>query len=246
MISQDRNLLFDRAWERPVQPFCFSKRRNFNFFEPASPLEIEGVTKKVCRGQNCGCLLPLSEFMRNRNMADGYDLYCIRCNQRKRAERMNNKPSFESAFYFSGDASHFGIPAITDSFVSPSAKPLSFDPVSGFRKEAILNTIEQKMTDARLRYKQKLHVCKDEIYDRLFNGNFHCLRYNCRLTPECFMNHHVLTVLIDGVDVDLVVSECICASALETQGYINIEEEFSHVAMEREKETIEIVDSSVF
>lgn len=244
--------VFDFAWDDRYRPFS-SRRKYVNYFDvpPEQHQDINGVQRKMCRGQNCGCLLPLSDFMRNRNMPDGYDLYCIRCNQRKRAERNSNKPTFESAFYFSGDyANNFNIPEAFEKDVptsAPLAKPLPIShELDRFRKQSIITTITQKITDAKLRYKKKINLCEEEVHDRLFNGNFHCLRNNKILTQECFMHHHLLTIVVDDSDVDIVVSECICASALETQGFVNIQNEVMNISMERQIETRGIVDNSSF
>ena len=164
---------------------------------------------KFCPGENCKKWLPLHHYAANLNMPDRLDLYCIACNQSKRAERrMKINPKRGPA-------------VVADKFeLFNQAYKLQEPPrdTKKIRDEAIWREVKKRIEragmDARLRYKRNIPVDSTDISRRLFQGGrFICNITGQVLTPECFLEHHALCLEIKEQDdgqkrMDVICSQC--------------------------------------
>jgi hypothetical protein len=164
---------------------------------------------KFCPGENCKKWLPLHQYAANNNMPDRLDLYCIACNQSKRAERRSKIQNKKSAAI------------VPDKFeLFNKAYKLQEPPrdTKKIRDDAIWREvkkrIERSALDARLRYKRHIPVDPTDIARRLFQGGrFVCNVTGQVLSPECFLEHHALCLEIKENDggrkrLDIICSQC--------------------------------------
>lgn len=65
-----------------------SDRKNWRVKITPKPKMIMNPSNdmKYCPGLTCCKYLPLNQFCANSNMTDGLDIYCLKCNKRKKAE----------------------------------------------------------------------------------------------------------------------------------------------------------------
>lgn len=239
-----RNLNSDfYEWYNPNNPSInlFNRPKWNNRWDREYPgIDKYNKQSKLCRGELCNCVLPIARFAPNPNMVDGRDLYCIDCNIRKRqekADRRNDKGYDKSIIYDPFEELAFS------KYTYKQNPMIVVDNLANKRHSMILKTIDSTLQETKMRYKKSIKLKKQEIYERLFTGKFHCLRENNVLTPECFINHHTLTFVIDNNDLDIIPSECISATALEQQGFINIEAIIPEIMNSRQNESWTIEES---
>lgn len=126
---------------------------------------------KFCPADVCRSWLPLHFFGTNLRMSDGLDRYCLRCNQRQSERQQKGRDKFE---IFSQEFER--------------------DPYNTSRVREVYKRIDQAVLDARGRFKQKLPIDPEDVYQVLFGkGKLVCDITGHLLTPECFLNHHMLT-----------------------------------------------------
>lgn len=161
---------------------------------------------KFCPGEECKNWLPLHEFAENLSMADGLDVYCIKCNQKRRENRFRPKQQKQEQ-------------RVADKFemfskVYKSMEPKVYDE-NELKRNAIRREVDKRINDARdyarSRYNRKFNVDSVEVRRKLFQGG----RYICNITgqilqQECFLEHHTLTFQLskDNKKMEIVCSQC--------------------------------------
>lgn len=180
-----------------------------------------GVAVKYCSGESCERWLPVSRFGSNVNMADGFDLYCIDCNKRKRDSRAKARELFRER-----NQPGEKIDAFEQYVHDHASKPdrgfmrwpfLAFEGAMTDTPESrIMRKIESAMLEAKLRFKRPITISRQSVYDTLFakGGAYYCTINRREMTPQCFEQHHAITFDAKEREVSVVCSDCISAFVL--------------------------------
>ena len=157
---------------------------------------------KFCSGEHCRSWLPLHAFGSNFNMADGLDIYCIKCNTNYR----NGKR--------------------TELNTNPSAKPVLKDKYCAFKEQYESNVFTETQTrevekrirqagiEAKGRFKRDITIDSSNVCRKLFSdGLYECEVTGETMTPACFLDHHSITFELRENEekkkvVDVICSDC--------------------------------------
>lgn len=157
---------------------------------------------KFCAGDNCKEWLPLHAFGSNYNMPDNLDNYCISCNNSHRIDRRAKR-----------NRHPFPKKAKRDKFCVFK---------EDFEKEVLRETqmreVEKRMrlacAEAKGRYKREIPLDTAATCRRLFTDDMYlCEVTGDKMTPDCFLDHHSITLELrhngtGGKVVDVICSDC--------------------------------------
>jgi hypothetical protein len=132
---------------------------------------------KYCPGNSCCVWLPLEQFAKNLNVADGMDRYCIKCNRLKRME-LNAKRKQRKNNYIIDSLEQFR------SEVYMSKK-------TNLVKTNTIKKINEVITQTEKKTRKNIPFTANTIFASLFDGHlFKCKNTHEFLTPACFLRHH--------------------------------------------------------
>lgn len=155
----------------------------------AERAQVPSQPRKYCPGRQCNALLPLSSFAPNSNMADGLDVYCASCNQRRRDERRTRAE-----------------PVAVDKFELWRRMQFPQQPPEDCER-ALMNELHKRIAasikDAELTLGRSLKLEPAELSRKLLmRQRFVCTLTERPLTAECFLEHHSLRFSVIDVDVN--------------------------------------------
>lgn len=152
--------------------------------------KINAKQLKLCPGENCEQWLPLYNFAANSSTDDKLDVYCMKCNARRKQNRKRKIDRYES-------------------FVQASTKS------DEDKQKAVYREVERRIAhaakEAQTRYGRKFTADHVEISRKLFqNKAYLCNVTGNTLTPECFLEHHTLTFQLskEKCSIEIIASQC--------------------------------------
>lgn len=163
----------------------------------------DGTQMKYCPGDSCAVFLPLYQFGANGNMPDGYDTYCIVCNNRRCREKdskrqqqyWNSLPCILPREYFEWNSAQ------------QQQQQQSRAPVM---KRDIMEYLKHATEDACATLGlETIPITPEMIYQKLFAGKrLLCEKTGSILTPECFLDHHAVRFTVENDRLNVKCNKC--------------------------------------
>lgn len=155
---------------------------------------------KFCAGDNCKEWLPLHAFGSNYNMPDNLDNYCISCNNNHRIDRREKRNKNIHPRQSTKDK--FCV------FKEAYEKEVF--------KETQMREVEKRMrlacTEAKGRYKREIPLDTAATCRRLFTDEMYvCEVTGEKMTPDCFLDHHSITLELRHNETGSKVIDVICS-----------------------------------
>lgn len=167
-------------------------------------LEVGKERLKYCPGAKCRLWLPLHRFATNCNMADGFDIYCVECNLRKRKDRRDRQQRTSLSLPFQDEYELFLKERQRKEYESQQSWRLGAPPEhrSMGHWEARAHTLrylKHAITEAKLKHKLSIPLDENTVFSKLFVGRrLICTQTGETITPACFLDHHAIKLEVDS------------------------------------------------